>query len=148
VVGREAQDRVVDEFIERLDIKTSGPDQPIRELSGGNQQKVLLARALALKPRLLIVDEPTRGIDVGAKAEIQSLVDRLADDGLAVLMGSSELEELIEGSDRVVVMRDGRTVTELEGEGITEDAIMDAMAEGAAGADAAAPVAPNGPARG
>ena len=132
VVTREDQDRVVDEFIERLGIKTSGPDQPIRELSGGNQQKVLLARALALQPRLLIVDEPTRGIDVGAKAEIQSLVNRLADDGLAVLMGSSELEELIEGSDRVVVMRDGRTVTELEGEEITEGAIMGAMATGGA----------------
>jgi len=132
VVGREEQDRVVDEFIERLGIKTSGPDQPIRELSGGNQQKVLLARALALKPRLLIVDEPTRGIDVGAKAEIQALVNRLAGDGLAVLMGSSELEELIEGSDRVVVMRDGRTVTELGAGEITEDAIMDAMATGAA----------------
>jgi ribose transport system ATP-binding protein len=109
---------------------------------------VLLARAHAHRPRLLNVDEPTRGIDVGAKAEIQSLVDRLADDGLAVLMGSSELEELIEGSDRVVVMRDGRTVTELEGEGITEDAIMDAMAEGAAGADATAGAAPEEPARG
>jgi ribose transport system ATP-binding protein len=132
VVTREDQDRVVDEFIERLDIKTSGPDQPIRELSGGNQQKVLLARALALQPKLLIVDEPTRGIDVGAKAEIQSLVNRLADDGLAVLMGSSELEELIEGSDRVVVMRDGRTVTELEGEEISEGAIMGAMATGGA----------------
>ena len=83
-------------------IKTAGPEQTIRELSGGNQQKVLLARWLCLNPRLLLLDEPTRGIDVGAKAEIQALIDELADDGLGVLMISSEMEEIIEGSDRVV----------------------------------------------
>jgi len=130
IVEREEQDRVVDRFIERLGIKTSGPDQPIRELSGGNQQKVLLARALALEPRLLILDEPTRGIDVGAKAEIQSLINELADEGLGVLMISSELEEITEGSDRVVVLRDGRTVAELPHDAITQDRIMDAMATG------------------
>ncbi len=130
IVEREEQDRVVDRFIERLGIKTSGPDQPIRELSGGNQQKVLLARALALEPRLLILDEPTRGIDVGAKAEIQRLINELADDGLGVLMISSELEEITEGSDRVVVLRDGRTVAELPHDAITQDRIMDAMATG------------------
>jgi ribose transport system ATP-binding protein len=132
IVDREAQDRIVDRFIERLGIKTAGPDQPIGELSGGNQQKVLLARALALEPRLLIVDEPTRGIDVGAKAEIQSLINELADDGLAVLMISSELEEIIEGADRVVVMRDGRSVAELGRDDISQDAIMTAMAHGEA----------------
>jgi ribose transport system ATP-binding protein len=130
IVDRSAQDRIVDRFIERLGIKTSGPDQPIGELSGGNQQKVLLARALALEPRLLIVDEPTRGIDVGAKAEIQRLINELADDGLAVLMISSELEEIIEGADRVIVMRDGRSVAELERDEISQDAIMTAMAHG------------------
>jgi len=131
IVDREAQDRVVERFIERLGIKTSGPDQPIRELSGGNQQKVLLARALALEPRLLILDEPTRGIDVGAKGEIQRLINELADEGLGVLMISSELEEITEGSDRVVVMRDGRTVAELPHDAISQERIMDAMATGA-----------------
>ena len=130
IVDRAAQDEIVDRFIERLEIKTSGPDQPIGELSGGNQQKVLLARALALEPRLLILDEPTRGIDVGAKAEIQRLINELADGGLGVLMISSELEEIVEGADRVVVMRDGRSVSEFGGGDVTQDAIMTAMAHG------------------
>ena len=93
-----------------LGVKCSGPEQKIRELSGGNQQKVLLARWMCMNPKLLILDEPTRGIDVGAKAEIQALIRELADQGLGVLMISSELEEVIEGSDRVFVLRDGRTV--------------------------------------
>jgi len=130
IVDRRRQQAVVDRFIERLDIKTTGPEQKIRELSGGNQQKVLLARWLCLDPRLLLLDEPTRGIDVGAKGEIQALINELADSGLGVLMISSELEELVEGSDRVVVLRDGRTVAELPHEAVSEDAIMEAMAEG------------------
>jgi ribose transport system ATP-binding protein len=93
IVDRAEQRKIVDRFIKRLDIKTSGPEQKIRELSGGNQQKVLLARWLCLNPALLLLDEPTRGIDVGAKAEIQGLIDELADGGLGVLMISSELEE-------------------------------------------------------
>jgi ribose transport system ATP-binding protein len=130
IVARDRQQAIVDQFIKRLGIKTSGPDQQIRELSGGNQQKVLLARWLCLNPRLLILDEPTRGIDVGAKSEIQSLINELADGGLGVLMISSELEELTEGSDRVVVLRDGRTVAELPPEVISQEAIMAAMAHG------------------
>jgi galactofuranose transport system ATP-binding protein len=133
IVDRRRQQAVVDRFIERLDIKTTGPEQKIRELSGGNQQKVLLARWLCLDPRLLLLDEPTRGIDVGAKGEIQALINELADSGLGVLMISSELEELVEGSDRVVVLRDGRTVAELPHEAVSEDAIMEAMAEGGDG---------------
>jgi ribose transport system ATP-binding protein len=132
VVSRDRQQQIVERFIKRLGIKTAGPDQPIRELSGGNQQKVLLARWLCLNPRLLILDEPTRGIDVGAKSEIQALINELADNGLGVLMISSELEELTEGSDRVFVLRDGRTVAELERPAIGQDAIMAAMAHGAA----------------
>ncbi len=131
VVDADRQRELVDRFMRRLGVRASGPDQPIRELSGGNQQKVLLARWLCLNPDLLILDEPTRGIDVGAKAEIQSLIDELARDGLGVLMISSELEELIEGGDRVVVMRDGRTVAELPRSAATQDAIMSAMAHGA-----------------
>jgi ribose transport system ATP-binding protein len=132
VVDREKQWEVVDRFIQRLAIKCSSPDQPIRELSGGNQQKVLLARWLCMNPRLLILDEPTRGIDVGAKAEIQSLIGQLAADGLGVLMISSEMEEILEGSDRVFVLREGKTVANLEREQISEEAIVGAMADGTA----------------
>jgi monosaccharide-transporting ATPase len=120
----------VSRFIDALKIKCSGPNQRIRELSGGNQQKVLLARWLATSPILLILDEPTRGIDVGAKAEIQRVIRSLAADGLAVIMISSELEEVTEGADRVFVLRDGRTVAQLEGGSATEDEIMSAMAHG------------------
>jgi monosaccharide-transporting ATPase len=130
VVDRERQQEIVDRFVRRLDIKTANPDQSIRELSGGNQQKVLLARWLCLNPRLLILDEPTRGIDVGAKAEIQSLIDELAENGLGVLMISSETEEIIEGSDRVTVLRDGRTVAEFSRHEIDQDALISAMAHG------------------
>jgi ribose transport system ATP-binding protein len=130
IVDKEEQARIVDRFIERLGIRCSGPEQPIRELSGGNQQKVLLARWLCLNPKLLILDEPTRGIDVGAKAEIQALIDELADEGLGVLMISSEIEELTEGADRVIVLSDGRTIAELPREQISQDAIMTAMAAG------------------
>ncbi|HEV2557713.1 MAG TPA: sugar ABC transporter ATP-binding protein [Microvirga sp.] len=121
---------IVDRFIERLGIRCSGPEQPIRELSGGNQQKVLLARWLCMNPRLLILDEPTRGIDVGAKAEILTLVRELAGQGLGVLMISSELEEVVEAASRIFVLRDGRTVATLEGEAISEPAVMNAMAHG------------------
>jgi galactofuranose transport system ATP-binding protein len=132
VLDEAKQREVVEKFIKRFDVKCSSPDQKIRELSGGNQQKVLLARWLAMNPKLLILDEPTRGIDVGAKAEIQNLIKELADQGLAVLMISSELEEVIEGSDRVFVLREGRTVAALAHEDATEDAVMAAMATGGA----------------
>jgi monosaccharide-transporting ATPase len=130
IVDETKQRAVVEKFIKRLGIKCSGPDQKIRELSGGNQQKVLLARWLAMNPKLLILDEPTRGIDVGAKAEIQSLIKELADQGLAVLMISSELEEVIEGSDRVFVLREGRNVAEFSHAEASESAVMTAMAHG------------------
>jgi ribose transport system ATP-binding protein len=130
IVDRAAQRKIVDRFIERLGVKTSGPEQKIRELSGGNQQKVLLARWLCLNPSLLLLDEPTRGIDVGAKAEIQGLIDELADNGLGVLMISSELEEITEGADRVVVLREGRTVAEFDHAAVDQDTVMHAMAHG------------------
>ena len=131
VVDEAAQARVVEDYIARLGIRCTGPQQPIRQLSGGNQQKVLLARSLCTRPRLLILDEPTRGIDVGAKGEIQSLIRALADDGLGVLMVSSEVEEITEGADRAYVMRDGRIVAELAGAGLTEHAVVTAMADDA-----------------
>jgi monosaccharide-transporting ATPase len=130
IVDENEQAQVVERFVQRLGIKCATVDQPIRELSGGNQQKVLLARWLCLSPRLLILDEPTRGIDVGAKAEIQSLIAQLAADGLGVLMISSEMEEVVEGSDRVFVLREGRTVAEFSGDQIDEESIMAAMADG------------------
>lgn len=132
IIDRKKQEEIVERFIQRLGIKTAGPEQKIRELSGGNQQKVLLARWLCLNPRLLLLDEPTRGIDVGAKSEIQKLVEELAEDGMGVLLISSELEEIIEGSDHVVVLRDGATVAELARENVSQDAIMSAMAHGEA----------------
>jgi monosaccharide-transporting ATPase len=91
---------------------------------------VLLARWLCLNPSLLVLDEPTRGIDVGAKAEIQGLIDELADNGLGVLMISSELEEITEGADRVVVLREGRTVAEFDHAEVSQDTVMHAMAHG------------------
>jgi len=130
VVDEAKQREIVDRFIKDLGIKCSGPGQKIRELSGGNQQKVLLARWLAMNPDILILDEPTRGIDVGAKGEIQRLIRSLSDGGLSVLMISSELEEVAEGADRVFVLREGRTVAELAGEEITEERILAAMAQG------------------
>jgi ribose transport system ATP-binding protein len=135
VIDEVRQREIVDRFIQRLGIKTSGSEQKIRELSGGNQQKVLLARWLCMNSRFLILDEPTRGIDVGGKADIQTLIRELADAGLGVLMISSELEEIIEGSDRVFVLRDGRTVAELPRSGLSEMAVMTAMAQGEATAD-------------
>jgi ribose transport system ATP-binding protein len=128
VVDETRQRKIVDRFMARLAIKASSPEQKIRELSGGNQQKVLLARWLCADPRLLILDEPTRGIDVGAKAEIQSLIRELADQGLGVLMISSELDEIVEGADRAFVLSDGRTVADLPRERVTGPTIMAAMA--------------------
>ncbi|HZG54551.1 MAG TPA: sugar ABC transporter ATP-binding protein [Pyrinomonadaceae bacterium] len=141
VVSRARQAEIVDKFMKRLSIKAANADQKIRELSGGNQQKVLLARWLCKNPKFLILDEPTRGIDIGAKGEIQSLVGELAEGGLGVLMISSELEELVEGSSRVVVMRDGQRVGELRGVEISQDNIIHAMAEGAGGEATAASTA-------
>ncbi|WP_125129911.1 sugar ABC transporter ATP-binding protein [Microbacterium sp. 10M-3C3] len=111
-------------WIEALDIRPADPDRPAWTLSGGNQQKVLLARLLALSPRVLALDEPTRGIDVGAKVEIQRLVAELADNGLSVLFISAELEEVLRVSQRVAVLRGGRVVENLPAEALTVDSLM------------------------
>ncbi|WP_310035956.1 sugar ABC transporter ATP-binding protein [Paraburkholderia caribensis] len=133
IVDVKQQQAIVDRFIASLGIKLRSPDQPIRELSGGNQQKVLLARWLAAQPSLLLLDEPTRGIDVGAKADVAKIVRELRDEGMAVLLSASELEELTAVADRAVVIRDGRTVAQLDGAQMSESAIMDAIAYGSAG---------------
>ena len=121
-------DDIVEEFTQRLHIRATGPGQKVGTLSGGNQQKVMLARWLCLDPKVLILDEPTRGIDVGAKFEVRLTIDELARDGLAVLLISSETEELVDESDRIVVLKDGHIVTVLEGEDITEDDLVGAIA--------------------
>lgn len=128
VVNKKEQDQIVKKYIDRLKIKTPSPNQPIRNLSGGNQQKVLLARWLCMNPKLVIMDEPTRGIDVGAKAEIETLIQELAGNGISVLMISSEISELQRNCDRVVVMREGVKVAELIDTEINQDNIMEAIA--------------------
>jgi monosaccharide-transporting ATPase len=128
VVSAQKQDAVVKLFMERLRIKASSPEQRVSDLSGGNQQKVLLARWLCMNPKVLLLDEPTRGIDVGAKAEVQALIDELAREGLAVLLISSELEELIEGSDRIVVLKEGAVIGRLDGDEVTQERLMRTLA--------------------
>jgi simple sugar transport system ATP-binding protein len=128
-VPRARQLELADRFIQALNIRTPGPEQPIRLLSGGNQQKVILARWLASNPRLLLLDEPTRGIDVGAKLEIEKLMQTLTSEGMAILFISSDLEETVRNSHRVAVLRDRRKVAELHGDEITEHNIMHAIAK-------------------
>lgn len=112
------------DFVRELKIATPGVRQTVGNLSGGNQQKVLIAKWLAMEPRLLIVDEPTRGVDVGARSEIYRLLRGLADRGVALVVVSSELPEVLALADRIIVMAEGRTVGELPGEGATEEAVL------------------------
>ena len=131
-IPRKRQDELVDKYIKALSIRPANPELPVRNLSGGNQQKVLLARWLITEPRLLILDEPTRGIDVGAKAEIQRLVVELADGGMAVLFISAELEEVLRLSHKVGVLRDRRLIAELANDDtLTADRVMQTIASGA-----------------
>jgi len=119
-----AERTITQRFIDALQIRTPGMEQKVVNLSGGNQQKVVLAKWLALNPKLLIVDEPTRGIDVGAKAEVHLLLSRLAQQGVGILMISSELPEILGMSDRILVMREGRIAGELSRAEATQEAIM------------------------
>ncbi|WNV88350.1 sugar ABC transporter ATP-binding protein [Umezawaea sp. Da 62-37] len=129
-LSRKRQDELAARYIAALDIRPAAPEALVRNLSGGNQQKVLLARWLITEPRLLILDEPTRGIDIGAKTEIQRLVAKLSDDGMAVLFISAELEEVLRLSHRVTVLRDRKVVAQLDNESLTADQIMSIIAEG------------------
>ena len=132
VISRKEAQEIADKYIEILAIKTPSADQLIKNLSGGNQQKVLLARWLATDPKLLILDEPTRGIDIGAKAEIQNVVKRLAGDGMSCVFISSEMEEMLRCCSRMYVLRDKEIVAELSGDEISESRIMGIIAgEGA-----------------
>jgi galactofuranose transport system ATP-binding protein len=128
---RRRQDELVDRFVKALRITPADPEQLVRNLSGGNQQKVILARWLITEPRLLILDEPTRGIDVGAKAEIQRLVVELSDGGLAVLFISAELDEVLRLSHKLVVLRDRHVVAELANDSTVDaDRVMQTIASG------------------
>ncbi|WP_417555126.1 sugar ABC transporter ATP-binding protein [Microbacterium sp.] len=141
-IPKKRRDELARSYIEALHIRPANPDAVVRNLSGGNQQKVLLGRWLAVAPRLLILDEPTRGIDVGAKAEIQKLVISLAENGMSVVYISAELEEVLRLSHRVVVMRDREKVAELENDGIGLDGLLSLIADGAGSDDASARQAP------
>jgi len=128
-IPRQKQEELANEMIEKLHIVTSDAEQLAGQLSGGNQQKLILARWLVSNPDFLILDEPTRGIDVGAHAEIISLIKQLCKQGISLLVISSELAEIVDYSERVIVLRDRRKVTELVGDEINENAIMQAIAE-------------------
>lgn len=127
-ISRKRQDEIVNKYIRILNINPPNPDHLIKNLSGGNQQKVLLARWLLTEPSLFILDEPTRGIDIGAKAEIQKLVLSLSREGMSFVFISSELEEVMRVSDRIAVLRDHHKVTELKDKDISQQTIMQAIA--------------------
>ena len=124
LVVRKAERAVAKSFRESLSIRAPSVDTPASSLSGGNQQKVVLSKWLATKPRVLILDEPTRGIDVGAKVEVHHLVDDLVKQGIAIILISSDLPELLPMSDRIVVMREGRQMTTMDADGATQERIL------------------------
>ncbi|MBR4550688.1 MAG: sugar ABC transporter ATP-binding protein [Oscillospiraceae bacterium] len=128
--SRAKAEAFADEYIKALDIKTASSDTPIKSLSGGNQQKVILARWLLTHPQYLILDEPTRGIDVGTKTEIQKLVLKLAEEGMSITFISSEIEEMLRTCSRLIVMRDRNIVGELKGDELTQERVMRTIAGG------------------
>lgn len=130
-IPRKKQEAIVDEYIKLLNINPPNPEQLIKNLSGGNQQKVLLARWLITNPDLLILDEPTRGIDIGAKAEIQKLMVSLSEQGMSILFISSELEEILRTCRRISVLRDHKMVSEIDNQNqISQQDIMKEIAGG------------------
>ena len=129
LLPRSEQEKIADKYIKEIQVKTPSMEVPISQLSGGNQQKVILGRWLATNPDFLILDEPTRGIDIGTKTEIQKLIIKLAKEGKAVIFISSEIEEMLRTCDRMVVLRDGVKVGEIDDE-MTQNSIMKAIAGG------------------
>jgi inositol transport system ATP-binding protein len=126
-IDERREDALVDEFRRQLSIRMASPDQPAGLLSGGNQQKVVLARWLALRPKILIVDEPTRGIDIGSKVEVHNLLIDMAKSGIAVIVISSELPEILAVCDRIVTMREGRVTGEIARTDATQEILMAMM---------------------
>ncbi len=123
-MNRKKETGACDEYIEKLKIRTPGRNLMVSALSGGNQQKVVLGKCLASKPEILLLDEPTRGVDIGAKAEIYKIINDLAGEGLSILVVSSEMTELLGISDRILVMHEGHLSGELTMEEASEEAIM------------------------
>ena len=126
-IDRAKEQDLVEEYRKRLNIRMASPDQLVGNLSGGNQQKVVLARWLALGPKVLIVDEPTRGIDVGAKVEVHNLLFEMANAGIAVIAISSELPEILAVADRIVTMREGRVTGEVMRDEADQEKLMTLM---------------------
>jgi ABC-type sugar transport system ATPase subunit len=124
VISRRRAGELATDYISRFKIRARGPEQLVLGLSGGNQQKVVLSKCLATKPVLMILDEPTRGVDVGSKAELYRVIAGLADDGVGVLMLSSEVQEVVETCDRIYVLRQGRVAAEVAGPQATEGSLM------------------------
>ena len=124
LIDSESEETTASNQINKLNIKTPSADTPVINLSGGNQQKVVLGKWLSMNPKLIIFDEPTRGIDVGAKAEIYKLMRKLADKGVAILMISSDMEEVLGISDRIAVMHEGKITGILDREKFSEENIM------------------------
>ena len=127
IIDKKHENERVDSYIERINIKTPSKEQLIRNLSGGNQQKVAIAKALMIHPEVLILDEPTRGVDVGAKKEIYDLINEFKSQGKAVIMISSEMPEILGLSDRIYVMNEGKFVGELSRNEATQERIMECI---------------------
>jgi ABC-type sugar transport system ATPase subunit len=125
VIDRNEERALTERYITQLDVKAGGGDAIVGTLSGGNQQKVLLARWLNASPKIFILDEPTRGIDIGAKVEIHRLLNRLAEQGAAIIIISSELDEVLGMSDRILVMHEGRIVREFSREDASRETVME-----------------------
>ena len=126
LISSRRENEVTDKYINAMHTKVSGREQEVVNLSGGNQQKVVIAKCLAVEPKILILDEPTRGIDVGAKAEVHRIITQLADEGMSILMISSELPEILHICDRILVMHEGRLTADIERSDATEENIMKA----------------------
>ena len=130
LMSRKEQEEFTDKYIDILQIKTADRETPIKQLSGGNQQKVILGRWLLTNPDFLILDEPTRGIDIGTKTEIQKLVLKLADEGKSLIFISSEIEEMLRTCNRMAVLRDGQKVGEIDEADMNQMNVMKAIAGG------------------
>ncbi len=125
VISDRRENEIVGKYRDILKIKKAGPNQPVSSLSGGNRQKIVLGKSLAGDPKLIIFDEPTRGIDVGAKKEIYNLINELADNGLGVILISSEMDEMIGLSDRMIILSEGEIMGELERADFDKQLILD-----------------------
>lgn len=130
IISAKQENSFVDEMIEKLHVKTSGREQTVKSLSGGNQQKVVIGKWLGIEPKILILDEPTRGVDVGAKKEIYQLMNELTSAGVAIIMVSSELPEILGMSDRILVIHEGKVAATLDREGASQEKIMQAATGG------------------